>query len=121
PPRAAGAHRVEGGRPGACAALLLGRDRTAHARRLSRGGGVSDVDAVVISHGEDPDLGACLTSLAPQVGKLVVISNLPGYPAPLPDGATHIVNPRPLGFSANANRGIRETTAPFVLVANPDT
>jgi GT2 family glycosyltransferase len=32
-----------------------------------------------------------------------------------------IVNPRPLGFAANANQGIAATSAPFVVVANPDT
>jgi N-acetylglucosaminyl-diphospho-decaprenol L-rhamnosyltransferase len=52
------------------------------------------VDAVVIVH--------------EQVGELIVIRNL-------------VDNPRPLGFAANANRGIARTSAPFVVVANPDT
>jgi GT2 family glycosyltransferase len=42
------------------------------------------------------------------VEELVVIRNL-------------VDNERPLGFAANANRGIGRTTAPFVIVANPDT
>jgi GT2 family glycosyltransferase len=32
-----------------------------------------------------------------------------------------IVNDRALGFAANANKGIAATSAPFVVVANPDT
>jgi GT2 family glycosyltransferase len=31
------------------------------------------------------------------------------------------VNERPLGFAANANQGIAATSAPYVVVANPDT
>ena len=32
-----------------------------------------------------------------------------------------LANDRALGFAANANKGIAETSAPFVIVANPDT
>ena len=41
-------------------------------------------------------------------------------PAPQLDVRT-IVNDKPLGFAANANKGIAKTTAPYVVVANPDT
>ena len=47
----------------------------------------------------------------------MVVSN---PPAPAVD-ARLIVNERARGFAANANRGIAETTAPFVVIANPDT
>jgi N-acetylglucosaminyl-diphospho-decaprenol L-rhamnosyltransferase len=66
------------------------------------------VDAVVVVHHEGPELERCVASLEPQVAQLVVIRNL-------------VDNDRPLGFAANANRGIARTTAPFVIVANPDT
>jgi GT2 family glycosyltransferase len=66
------------------------------------------VAAVVVVHEEGPELERCVASLEPQVDELVVIRNL-------------VDNERPLGFAANANRGIARTTAPFVVVANPDT
>jgi N-acetylglucosaminyl-diphospho-decaprenol L-rhamnosyltransferase len=75
------------------------------------------VAAVVVTHGPEPDLARCLAALAPQVDELVVVAN---PPAPVVEGRL-IVNERPLGFAANANRGIAATTAPFVVVANPDT
>ena len=66
------------------------------------------VAAVVVVHEEGPELARCVESLEPQVSEVVVIRNL-------------VDNERPLGFAANANRGIAATSAPFVLVANPDT
>jgi GT2 family glycosyltransferase len=51
------------------------------------------------------------------VDELVVVAN---PPAPQLDVST-IVNDKPLGFAVNANKGIAETTAPYVVVANPDT
>jgi N-acetylglucosaminyl-diphospho-decaprenol L-rhamnosyltransferase len=75
------------------------------------------VDGIVVTHGPDPELDRCLEALAPQVDELVVVAN---PPAPKVD-AKLIVNERPLGFAANANQGIPATSAPFVIVANPDT
>jgi N-acetylglucosaminyl-diphospho-decaprenol L-rhamnosyltransferase len=66
------------------------------------------VDAVVVVHEEGPELARCLASLEPQVDELVVIRNL-------------VDNPRPLGLATNTNRGIARTSAPYVVVANPDT
>jgi N-acetylglucosaminyl-diphospho-decaprenol L-rhamnosyltransferase len=66
------------------------------------------VAGVVIVHDEGPELERCLAALEPQVDELVVIRNL-------------VDNERPLGFAANANRGIARTNATFVVVANPDT
>jgi N-acetylglucosaminyl-diphospho-decaprenol L-rhamnosyltransferase len=80
------------------------------------------VAGVVVSHGAGPDLEACVAALAPQVDELVVVTNLPGEPlGPLPPGTHVIANERPLGLAANTNRAIEQTSAPFVLVANPDT
>jgi N-acetylglucosaminyl-diphospho-decaprenol L-rhamnosyltransferase len=75
------------------------------------------IAAVVVTHGPHPDLERCLGALEPQVDELVVVAN---PPAPSVD-ARLIVNPRPLGFAANANQGIAATSAPLVVVANPDT
>jgi N-acetylglucosaminyl-diphospho-decaprenol L-rhamnosyltransferase len=75
------------------------------------------VAAVVVTHGPDPDLPRCLAALEPQVDEFVVVAN---PPAPQID-AQLILNERPLGFAANANRGIAVTDAPLIVVANPDT
>ena len=77
----------------------------------------SGIAGVVVTHGPHPELDRCLAALGPQVDELVVVSN---PPAPQVD-ARLIVNEKALGFAANANRGIAETTAPFVVVANADT
>jgi GT2 family glycosyltransferase len=80
------------------------------------------VAGIVVSHGAGDELGDCLAALAPQVDELVVVANLPGEPlTPLPPGTKLIANERPLGLAANTNRAIAETSAPFILVANPDT
>lgn len=76
-----------------------------------------EVAAVVVTHGPHPELGRCLAALGPQVDELVVVAN---PPAPAID-ARLIVNEQDHGFAANANRGIAETNAPFVVVANADT
>lgn len=78
------------------------------------------VAGVVVTHGDAPEPGDCLAALAPQVDELVVVANLPGSRASLPSGVRLVENKRPLGFAANANRGVAETSAPFVVVANPD-
>jgi N-acetylglucosaminyl-diphospho-decaprenol L-rhamnosyltransferase len=78
---------------------------------------MSAVAGVVVTHGPDPALEQCLAALRPQVDELVVVAN---PPAPEID-ARMIVNDRSLGLSTNLNKGIAATTAPFVVVANPDT
>ena len=82
---------------------------------------MTSVAAVVVTHGPDPGLERCLAALAPQVDELVVVANLPGPRPLLPPGARLVENERPRGYAENANRGVRETTAPLVTVANPDT
>jgi N-acetylglucosaminyl-diphospho-decaprenol L-rhamnosyltransferase len=80
------------------------------------------VAGIVVSHGAGDELGDCLAGLTPQVDELVVVANLPGEPlTPLPPRTKLIANERPLGLAANTNRAIAETSAPFILVANPDT
>jgi N-acetylglucosaminyl-diphospho-decaprenol L-rhamnosyltransferase len=78
------------------------------------------VSGVVVTHGPNPDLGRCLVALAPQVDELVVVANLP-LELELPANGRLIENERPLGFSANVNRGVAETSGDFVVIANPDT
>jgi hypothetical protein len=75
------------------------------------------VDGVVVTHGPDPELERCLEALRPQVDELVVVAN---PPAPDVD-ATLVVNDKALGFAANANKGLAVTSAPYVVLANPDT
>jgi N-acetylglucosaminyl-diphospho-decaprenol L-rhamnosyltransferase len=76
------------------------------------------VAAVVVVHDPVPELARCLEALVPQVEELVVVENLGGT---VVQGLRVIENERPLGYAANANRGIAETSAPYVVVCNPDT
>jgi N-acetylglucosaminyl-diphospho-decaprenol L-rhamnosyltransferase len=78
------------------------------------------VAGVVVVHEPGPELEHSLAALAPQVDELVVVSNL-GVELPVPDGTTLIRNDQPVGYAANANRGVAATSAQFVVVANPDT
>jgi GT2 family glycosyltransferase len=80
---------------------------------------VPEVGAIVVTHGPHRDLADCLTSLGRQVDQVVVIANLPG-PLPVPPGAVVIENARPVGFAENVNRGLAATTAPWVVIGNPD-
>ena len=85
-------------------------------RRLP--GAVVSVAAVVVLHEPVPQLQGCLSALMPQADELVVVANLPALDLP---GVRVLENDEPAGYAANANRGIAETTAPFVVVCNPDT
>lgn len=78
------------------------------------------VEAVVVTHGPEDDLEACLRALVRQVDRIVVVANLPGTPATPPPGGLLLENARPVGFAANVNRGVRATTAEYVAVCNPD-
>jgi N-acetylglucosaminyl-diphospho-decaprenol L-rhamnosyltransferase len=75
------------------------------------------VDAVVVTHGPQPELERCLEALRPQFDELVVVAN---PPAPDVD-VKLIVNEKDAGFAANANTGIAATSASFLVIANPDT
>jgi N-acetylglucosaminyl-diphospho-decaprenol L-rhamnosyltransferase len=76
------------------------------------------VAAVVVVHEPVPELESCIEALQPQVDELVVVANLPGTSVP---GVRVLENERPVSLAVNANRGIAETSAPFVVVCNPDT
>ena len=75
------------------------------------------VAGVIVTHGPDPELPRAVAALGPQVDELVVVAN---PPAPETD-ASLIVNEDALGFAANVNKGVAATSAPYVVVANPDT
>jgi N-acetylglucosaminyl-diphospho-decaprenol L-rhamnosyltransferase len=79
------------------------------------------VAAVVVTHGANPWLGRCLTSLEAQVDELVVVNNLPLELSEPSERVAVLSNDRPKGLSSNLNRGIAATSAPWILVANPDT
>ena len=78
------------------------------------------VSAVVVSHGHAADLERLLPALVPQVDETVVVANVPGSVAAVPDGVRVIENDRPRNLSANVNLGVRETRGELVLFSNPD-
>ena len=75
---------------------------------------------MVVTHGPEPGVDRCIASLAQQVDELLAIANLP-VELELPSNGRLVVNARPGGFAANANRGIAETSGDYVVLANPDT
>jgi len=79
------------------------------------------VAAVVVTHGPDPWLERSLAALQPQVDELVLVQNLPTEPRVSLPGVVALSNDRSAGLSQNLNRGIGATSAPWVVVANPDT
>ncbi|MFL6019991.1 MAG: glycosyltransferase [Gaiellaceae bacterium] len=76
---------------------------------------------VVTGPGEAEMLRDSLPALHAQVEELVVVANGRGSrPNALPPGVRVIENDRPLGFSANVNKGIAATTGEYVVISNPD-
>ncbi len=76
--------------------------------------------AVVVSHDNARELERLLPVLLPQVDEVVVVANVPGSVAGVPDGVRVLENAAPLGFAANANRGAAASGAELVLTVNPD-
>ncbi len=84
------------------------------------------VAAVVVNYESGPALARCVTDLrAAGPAELVVVDNgssdgsLAAAVAAVPDLAV-VVPGRNLGYGAAVNRGVAATTAPLVLVCNPD-
>ena len=76
---------------------------------------------VATGTGEAKLLTTSLPALLAQVDELVVVANGPGSrPGAVPDGIRVLENDRPLGFSANVNKGIAATTGEYVVISNPD-
>ena len=62
---------------------------------------MTEVSAVVISHGHAHELETLLPILAPQVDELVVVANRPGsLPAALPAGARVVTTGHPLAIAS---------------------
>jgi GT2 family glycosyltransferase len=78
------------------------------------------ISAIVVSHGHAAELETSLPALRPQVDELLVISNVPGSVADVPEDVEVLENPSPLPLAANVNAGIAATSGDFVLSANPD-
>jgi GT2 family glycosyltransferase len=78
------------------------------------------VSAVVVSHGHASDLARSLPALLPQVDEILVVGNVPGSVAGVPEGVRLVENQRPLPLAANVNAGIEATSGEYVLSANPD-
>ena len=76
---------------------------------------------VVTGAGEAEMLAQSLPALHEQVDELVVVANGRGSrPTTLPPGVSVVENDRPLGFSANVNKGIAATRGEYVIISNPD-
>jgi N-acetylglucosaminyl-diphospho-decaprenol L-rhamnosyltransferase len=76
---------------------------------------------VATGAGEAALLRDSLPALRAQVDELVVVANGPGSrPAALPSDVRVVENERPLGFSANVNKGIGATSGEYVVISNPD-
>jgi N-acetylglucosaminyl-diphospho-decaprenol L-rhamnosyltransferase len=76
---------------------------------------------VVTGPGEAAMLHDSLPALHAQVDELVVVANGRGSrPDSLPPDVRVVVNERPLGFSANVNKGVRATSGDYVVISNPD-
>ncbi len=78
------------------------------------------VSAVVVSHGHAAEVGRLLPALAPQVGEVVVVANVPGSAAEVPDHVRVLENDRPQSFAANVNLGTGATSGAWVLNITPD-
>jgi N-acetylglucosaminyl-diphospho-decaprenol L-rhamnosyltransferase len=82
---------------------------------------MTEVSAVVVSHGHAAELETLLPLLDPQVDELVVVANRPGsVPASLPPGARVLENQDPRRLAENVNLGTTATTGAWVLSVNPD-
>ncbi len=83
------------------------------------------VAAVVVAHSSNAELHPCLSSLRGKVEEAVVVDNCPGARAPPALRAAHpwvkwLDNPSNRGYAAGVNQGVAATSAPFVLLLNPD-
>jgi hypothetical protein len=76
---------------------------------------------VTTGPGEAAMLRDSLPALHAQVDELVVVANGPGgRPESLPPDVRVVENGRPLGLSANVNKGIAATSGEYVVISNPD-
>ena len=75
---------------------------------------------VATGAGEAALLESSLPALFAQVDELVVVANGPGASLTVAGRSPLVENERPLGFSANVNKGIEATSGEYVVISNPD-
>ena len=89
------------------------------------------LSVVIVNYGSWPDVGRLVDSLvaSPEVAsgraEVIVVDNASPGPAPADlrpgrEGLRVILRPENGGFAAGVNEGWRSSTAPWVLVLNPD-
>ena len=81
---------------------------------------MSAVDGVVVTHGANDDLTACIIGVSREVRSLVLVDNLPPTPLPSVPNGMVLANPQPRSFAENVNMAVAATDAPYVAVVNPD-
>ena len=85
---------------------------------------MSDVDVVLVNYRSGPRLAAAAGEAVRWLGEraaVTIVDNSPGDgAAELVPGAQVIRNEENRGFAAAVNQAVRTTSAPFVLLLNPD-
>ncbi len=85
----------------------------------------SPIAAVIVAYRSAAAIGACLRSLKGKVEQIVVVDNaaeraLQEIVAQAAPQAELIVNSRNRGFAGAVNQGVAATSAPYLLLLNPD-
>ena len=83
----------------------------------------ADVTAIVVSFDSEQVLPACLSALAGEGVKAIVVDNASGDATAeiaAQRGAQVLRNERNEGYGRANNRGVRAAATPFVLIVNPD-
>lgn len=85
---------------------------------------MTSVDVVVVAYRSEMSIEACLrAALAiPEIGRAVVVDHGDDRSGEVARsiGASVVTDPSNPGFAAGQNRGVEMTTAPYVLLLNPD-
>jgi GT2 family glycosyltransferase len=89
-----------------------------------------DLSVIIVSHGHEALLPACLASLGPALeglsAEILLVDNLPrdGLGPALASTTVPVrvfENSRPQGLSANVNLAAAQSSATHLLILNPDT
>jgi len=81
------------------------------------------VAIVIVTHNSAAEIGGCLDALRHEDAEIVVVDNASKDEtgSEISKRAVRLIaNPSNAGFAAAVNQGVRATTAPFVLLLNPD-
>ena len=84
-----------------------------------------EVAAIIVAYRSNAELPGCLEGLRGMVGEAVVVDNGAGSSAPAGFRQAHswvkwVDNHENRGFAAAVNQGVAATSAPLVLLLNPD-